>query len=89
MVVAMTENLDFELPTPEDLIEWKAALDLDCDMLEDPEGESISMYIEDNPDNQIAVAVSVLIDKKMVIREVYGEAEGEIELPSIQALLAE
>jgi peroxiredoxin len=88
-VVGMTESIDFALPTPQDLQTWEMELDLECDMLADPEQQVLDMYIQANPENVINVAVSVLIDKKMVIREIYGEDEGSISLTTLQQLLAE
>ena len=88
-LVAMTENNDGDKPTSQDLEDWKTELDLDCIMIKDSEKTVLDMYIEGNPDNDIEVAVTVLIGKDMVIREVFGEEEGPVTLESIQGLLAE
>jgi hypothetical protein len=88
-LVAMTENENMEVPTPDDMVSWMVQLDLDGTIVADSDKLVLYLYLVDNPDNQISTGVSVLIDKEMVIREVFGDADGSIALSSIEQLLGE
>lgn len=89
VVVAMTENNDMVDPESQDLNGWQVQLDLDCTMLADPGWETLNIYVDANPDNEIGNAVTLLIDRTMTIREVRGAYEDNVILEEIQALLGE
>ena len=89
MVVGMTENNSMGDPEPQDLNGWQVELDLECTMVGDPGWETLNIYVEANPDNEIGNAVTLLIDRSMTIREVRGAYETNVTLDDIKDLLGE
>ncbi len=89
VMVAMTESNDMVEPTADDLNTWETELGLDCTMLGDPGWAVMEAYIEANPDVTINNAVTVILDRSMTIRHVRGEADPNVSLEELQALLAE
>ena len=91
-VIVMHANLESQPPTPSNLDRWQSELNFTADaMLLDPGRSVIDEYINANPGPLYTQAVTVILDRDMVIRKVGStyDTDHSVNLALLQEILAE